>query len=207
MKKDEIMDIEYKYDVTTWKHSGKVNKCEFIMLHHTVWISSLKDMTTYLSKNKAEASCHYIIDPEWLISRIWLDNYILWHAGEWDKIKWYKDIMNQYSIWIEVISDWKEFTIKQVESLRRLVTELQKKHNIHNDKVIRHKDYTDRKTDISDNFYKTAWYWSFEDWKKWNNNEVDFFKLKEDLFDYRKIITTVRWEHIRKVNILNIHQR
>ena len=169
MIKDETMDISYEYDVVTEKYTDGTNKDTFIMLHHTAWVSSLKDMTDYLSKNDAQVSVHYVVWQEWNISRIWMDDYILWHAWSGTKIEWYENVMNNYSIWIEVISDWEIFTKEQVDSLYNLVKELQKKHSISNDKVIRHKDYSSRKVDIWDNFYKIVWYDSFEDWKNWDD--------------------------------------
>ena len=179
------MNIEYKYDVITKKFTKWKNKCEFIMIHHTAWVSALKSMVDYLSKNKAQVSVHYVIDQEWSIARIWMDNYILWHAGKWTKMKWYENVMNNYAIWIEVISDWIEFTKEQVQSLKVLVTELQKKHNIPNENVIRHKDYSETKIDIWDNFYKVVWFNSFEDWKTWNNLN-DFDKLKNEYEELKK---------------------
>ena len=170
MIKDELMDIEYSIDATTWKYSSKTgNRCEFIMLHHTGDDLSLKSEVHYLSEVNSEASVQYVIDKEWLIGRIGMDGYVLWHAGRWDLLKGYEDKMNRYSIGIEVISKGKTFTKKQINSLYKLVKALQKKHNIPNEKVIRHKDYTNRKIDISDAFYRTVGYTSFSEWKQERN--------------------------------------
>lgn len=190
MIKDEVMDIYYKYDVTTRKYTVWINKCEFIMLHHTAWVSSLKSMTDYLSNNKAQVSVHYIIDQKWEISRIWMDNYILWHSGKWSKMPEYKDKMNNYAIGIEVISDWKTFTKEQIDYLYKLVKELQKKHNIPNDKVIRHKDYSETKIDIWDNFYKVVWYNSFEEWKEWKKTDLRK-SIKEELSKIKNSISII----------------
>lgn len=183
MVKDETMDISYEYDVTTTKYTKGANSNKFIMLHHTASVSSLEDMTNYLSKNSAEVSVHYIIDQEGKYSRIGMDNYILWHAGNGDKIKGYENVMNSHAIGIEVISDWTTFTKRQIESLWHLVKELQKKHNIRSEEVIRHKDYTDRKIDIWDAFYKLMGYKTYQEWKDvvldGKNTDSEAYSLEE----------------------------
>jgi len=118
------------------------------MLHHTAQIASLESMTFYLSKNPAEVSVHYVISEDGRIAKIGTDEDILWHAGNGNLIAGYVNTMNANSIGIEVISDGKTFTKKSIDTLSVLVSGLQKKYYIPNDRVIRHKDYTTRKTDI-----------------------------------------------------------
>ncbi len=167
MIKDEVMEgIEYKYDVVTKYHSWKTNKCKFIMIHDTWDEASLENEVKRLSE-WWKASCHYVNDMWWDLARIWMDNYILRHAGSWNLIKWYEDIMNEYAIWIENISRGTFYTERQVIKLYKLVKGLQEKHNIPNSNVIRHKDYTKRKVDITDNFFKIVDCESFEEWKEW----------------------------------------
>lgn len=154
MIKDKTMDISYNYDLTTKKYTKGINKNRFILLHHTGGIAKLKNMANYLGKNKAQVSVHYIIDKAGNYARIGMDNFILWHAGSGRKIKGYENKLNNYAIGIEVISDGVNFTKEQIKALAKLVKELQKRHNIPTSRVIRHKDYSKRKWDIGDNFYK-----------------------------------------------------
>lgn len=203
------MDIIYAIDAKTWKHSWTVNKCTRLMIHHTGSVASLENMVDYLSEAKAEVSAHYAIVPNWDIARIGMDNYILWHAWRGDLLEWFKDNMNNYSIWIEVISNWTDFTKEQVNSLYKLVKELQKKHNISNENVIRHKDYTNRKWDIGDNFYKKVGCSSFEVWKEYGRSEhnikslrTQIMRLEEMNKEKDKKIKFYEWLLIRMKNIL-----
>ena len=199
MIKDETMDIEYNLDYTTNERSAWVNECTHIMLHHT-WGGTFSGNMGYLSREKYNwsarvyASAHYVIWDKWEIGRIWLDTFILWHAWSWSFEGMINNLWNNYSVWIEVVSDWKVFTVAQIESLAILVRELKKKHNIENSRVIRHKDYApSRKWDISDNFYKTVWCDSYEQWLE-EKVDLQFVKAPiettnevSNVWDYRKL--------------------
>jgi N-acetylmuramoyl-L-alanine amidase len=166
----------------TTKKSKWMNSKTFIMLHHTAQITSLEVMTSYLSKNPAEVSVHYVISEDGRIAKIGKDEDILWHAGDWNLIAGYVNTMNANSIGIEVISDGKTFTKKSIDTLSVLVSSLQEKYSIPNDRVIRHKDYTKRKTDIWDAFFSTAWYTSYSEWLNRN------MKSYEDLARENEIL-------------------
>jgi len=165
MIKDETMNISYDLDYVTNKFSKWTNSCDYIMLHHTAWWSFKSNMTL-LSSGSRIASAHYVIWKNGEIWRIWLDDYVLWHTGAWS-YPWMKtNFWNNYCIWIEVVSDWYSYTKKQIETLEKLVKELQKKHSIWIKNIIRHKDYAPkRKWDIGDNFFKIMWYKTFQEWK------------------------------------------
>lgn len=170
MIKDETMNIEYDLDYTTIKKSSWINEAQYLMLHHTWW-GTFKSNMDYLAHSSTEVSTHYIIGSKWEIGRIWLDSYIMWHAWSWDKEYW--AYINDKALWIEVASDWFTYTDIQIKALKKLILELQKKHNILKENIIRHKDYTTRKWDIWDNFYE--WYNSFEEWKEslWESEELE----------------------------------
>ena len=165
--------MEYDLDYTTSKKSKWTNQCKYIMLHHTGW-GTFESSMNYLAYNSAEVSVHYVIWAEWEIWRIWLDNYIMWHAGTWNRSYW--TYINDKAIWIEIVSDWHNFTEKQLHSLRKIVIELQNKYDIWINNIIRHKDYTTRKWDIWDAFYK--WYSSFKEWKESLNEDIELNNLK-----------------------------
>lgn len=175
--------MEYKLDVTTNKHSWKNNTKRFIIIHHTGWVSSLESMTNYLAKNPEQVSAHYVIDKEWDISRIWTDDYVLWHAGRWDLIPGYIDNINYHSIGIEVISDGNNFTKSQIDSLAVLVRDIQDRNNITTENIIRHKDYSTRKWDIWDWFFQVVGYTFYNEWLL---REID--NVPEDKTDYQKYL-------------------
>lgn len=193
--------MNFKHDVVTnkftknldWKK--KINRKKYVMLHHT-WLTStsvdklktlkweslkkfedklLKNMTDYLSINKAQVSVHYVVWTNWDLSRIWTDDYVLWHAWRWDMIEWIKDNMNNFSIWIEVISDWKYFTDRQRETVRSLIKELADTHWIKVNNIIRHLDYTSRKTDIWDNF----WNWKYKSFSDYTKSVMNWDSIKD----------------------------
>jgi len=157
--------MKYNLDVVTSNKSRWLNSKTFIMLHHTWTVTSLENMVSYLSKkNERQVSCHFVISRDGRIGRIGNENDILWHAGTGNKIQGFINNMNAHAIGIEVISNWNDYTRKQIEVLSKLVFFLQTKFWIKNDNVIRHKDYSIRKWDIGDNFYKIFWYKDYNHW-------------------------------------------
>jgi len=164
--------MKYDLDLTTRNFSSRTkNKKQFIMLHHT-WSTNFANTTRYLA-NAKNVSAHYTIWLNWEVGRIWNDNYVLWHSWKWI-FPWIpRNFWNSYSIWIEVVSNWKYFTKIQIDKLEELLVELMEKYSIPKANIIRHKDYAPRrKWDIWDNFYKIAGYSSFEDWRLLFNNKV-----------------------------------
>ena len=148
--------MKYLYDLTTRKYSKGTNTKKYIMLHHTGGVTSLKNMANFLAYNSAQVSAHYVIDKAGNIARIGTDDYILWHAGTGNKIAGVVNNMNANSIGIEVISNGVNFTEAQVNALAELVKHLSETHKIPQSRIIRHKDYSTRKWDIGDNFYKAV---------------------------------------------------
>lgn len=172
--------MKYTYDVTTRKYSKGTNSKKYIMLHHTGGVTTLANMTNYLAKNSAQVSAHYVIGKNGGISRIGTDNYILWHAGLGSKIPGVVNNMNAHSIGIEVVSNGVNFTEAQVIALAELVKHLQKTHKIKPQNIIRHKDYSTRKWDIGDNFYKVVGCKSYSEW-------IENHILEKPVGDYRKL--------------------
>lgn len=134
-----------------WK--GK-NTCEYIVLHNTATgYNTIKwNLRVLLWETERVVSSHYIVDTNGDIYKLANDEQITYHAGisEWD---WKKD-MNKYSIGIEIIWPLPWFTNEQRASVRILVSELLKKHNLIPSRIIRHKDISPwRKTDVHDSFW------------------------------------------------------
>lgn len=154
----------FKQTFPTPKECSKwTNKCKYIILHHTgTWDLTIKWVLDWLNRRDDYASCHFVIDVNWDIYKIWKPEDILWHCWE-SQWKWYKD-MNRYSIWIEVIWPWedKAFSFEQKVAVKTIIRHLMKVYWIPQYNVLRHKDIAPwRKTDIADSFwnekYKTWW--------------------------------------------------
>lgn len=155
------MNIDTTY--TTDKYSAWTNTCTFVMLHHTASMVNDENIVSYLAYNPAQVSCHYVIWRNWKIYQIADDNKITRHAWK-GQYMWITE-MNAHAIWIEVHSDGYDFTDAQRNSVRELLQFLLWKYNLPVEAVIRHKDYTNRKRDIGDNFWN-AQYIKFTDYTK-----------------------------------------
>lgn len=140
-------------NVTRWTNSK-----EYIIVHHTWtdrftlnWV--IRTLTTW------RVSCHYVIDTNWDIYKIWKDDDILRHC--WRSERNGKKDMNRYSIGIEVIwplSLKQEFTTEQHKSVNNLVIDLMKKYSIPSSNVLRHAHIAPwRKRDISPSFEEVYW--------------------------------------------------
>lgn len=169
--------MEFKQVLQTKNITPWINTKEFIVLHHTAtqewtikWV--LNTLTTWA------VSCHYVIDINWDIYKIWNDDNILWHA--WVSFWQWKENLNQYSIWIEVIWPLKRwFTNEQKKSVKELVSFLMEKYNIKPENLIRHKDIAPwRKTDIADIFWNNE----FKTWKDYQTNYKSMETLQKEFY-------------------------
>ena len=180
-----------------------VNSCEYIIIHHTAsqeW--SIKWILKSLAEKEDKVSCHYVIDINWDIYKIWNDTDVFWHAGISSR-KWLVDL-NWYSIWIEIIwplKDW-WFTSLQSESLWVLLKELTKLHNIPKVNILRHKDISPwRKIDVSD----TIWNKEFDSFEKYIKSlltnliymETPYTKLHNELKEKYPDIRPI-WDNFEK---------
>lgn len=156
----------YKQTLTTKNKSNWVNTCEFVILHHT----ATKENTIKWVLNTltvGAVSCHYVVDTNGDIYKIWNDKDILWHA--WESAWKGKTNLNRYSIGIEIVGPLSDggFTDAQRATVASLVQELCAKYKIPQDKILRHKDISwyRGKWDVSDTFW--SWkYKSFDEYRK-----------------------------------------
>ena len=180
--------MEFDTSIRTNKYfDNAVNKCDYVMLHHTAWTAPSIQQAEYLWLSKAPVSCHYVIGWWWEVYQLTDDTRCTWHAweGEYD---WIEDEMNLHAIWIEVCSDWYGYSNKQRIAVRKLLEYLINKHDISSDRIIRHRDYTNRKRDIWDNFWNNE-YSTFEQYQesfqRWVPEEVkDVMRSNSTLWDY-----------------------
>jgi len=167
--------MEINKTITTKKYSAGINTCTFIMLHHTASKATDINVVKYLAYNPAEVSCHYTIGRDGTIYQIASNDKITRHAGSGE----YMGItaMNNHAIGIEVHSDGYEYTDKQRESTKRLIKKLMKEYNLPIHAIIRHKDYTKRKWDIGDDFWKNE-FQTFEAYKKSFERKISILERK-----------------------------
>ena len=143
----------YSYNFGPSKRAKKLIK--FIILHYTGMkkeTDAIKKLCDYNSK----VSSHYFIKNNGQILNLVPDLYEAWHAG---KSKWKKfKSLNKYSIGIEINNPGHEFgyntfNLKQINSLKKLLSFLIQKYNIKLDNVLGHSDIApDRKKDPGEKF-------------------------------------------------------
>lgn len=166
--------------LNTAKKSKWINTCEMIVLHHTWWWSFKWNMD-FLANNPKPASCHYVVWQNGEIWKIGEDHDILWHA--WQSQYWIKKDLNNYSIWIEIVNNWENFSEIQKQKVNELVLFLIEKYKIEKNNLVRHKDICVpawRKVDP----YDTLWndkFKTFEDYKNY------LFTKKEIMWEFAKL--------------------
>ena len=95
--------------------------------------------------------------------------------------------MNNHAIGIEVHSNGTVFDKDSKDATKHLVQMLMERHGIPKENVIRHLDYTNRKRDIGENFWR---------------NEYKSYKDRQDsLVDSKKIAS--EWEQAIEMGITN----
>jgi len=109
-----------------------------------------------LTSIKSKVSSHYLIKNNGEIVVMVPDLYIAWHAGVscWKNFK----SLNKNSIGIEISNpghnfNYKKFSKKQIESIKKLSKFLIKKYNINQKSILGHSDIAiDRKKDPGEKF-------------------------------------------------------
>jgi len=133
----------------------KKNQIKFIVLHYTGMkqeLEAIKKLTNINSK----VSSHYLIKNNGEIVVMVPDLYEAWHAGvsSWKNFK----SINKYSIGIELSNpghdhDYKKFSKKQIQSLKKLCKFLIKKYKINQKNILGHSDIApNRKKDPGEKF-------------------------------------------------------
>ena len=128
---------------------------KFIILHYT-GMKNDKESIKRLTDIKSSVSCHYYIDRNGKMSVMVPDLYVAWHAGKskWKKLK----SLNKYSIGIEISNpgheqNYKNFSNKQLLSLKKILHFLIKKYKIKLNNILGHSDIAPtRKKDPGEKF-------------------------------------------------------
>ena len=146
---------------------------KFIILHYTGMrkeSSVIKKLCDFNSK----VSAHYFIKKNGNILNLVPDLYEAWHAGKssWKNFK----SINKYSVGIEIQNSghyysYEKFSIKQINSLKKLIKKLIKIYKINRKNVLGHSDISpNRKKDPGEKF----------PWKNLSKNKLAYWhSLKE----------------------------
>ena len=153
---------------------------KFIILHYTGMkkeISAIKK----LQDPKSKVSSHYLIKNNGEILILVPDLYEAWHAGfsSWKNYH----LLNKNSIGIEISNPghqngYKNFSIKQVISLKKLLSFLMKKYQIKKEHVLGHSDISpERKKDPGEKFpWKKLAQSGFSFWHNLDQKKIKKFR-------------------------------
>ena len=130
-------------------------RIKFIIIHYT-GMKKEQDAIKRLQSTKSKVSTHYLIKENGEILVLVPDLYEAWHAGlsNWKNHKY----LNKNSIGIEITNPghqhgYKNFSQKQISSLKKLLISLIKKFKIKKKYILGHSDISpDRKKDPGEKF-------------------------------------------------------
>ena len=128
---------------------------KFIIIHYTGMRKESEAIRRLCDLN-SNVSSHYFIKNNGEILLMVPDLYQAWHAGvsNWKNFK----LLNKYSIGIEINNPghdhgYKNFNLKQINSLKRLLKNLMKKYKIKKQNILGHSDIAPtRKQDPGEKF-------------------------------------------------------
>ena len=172
---------------------------KFIIIHYTGMRRESEAIRRLCDLN-SKVSSHYFIKNDGTILLMVPDLYQAWHAGvsSWKNFK----SLNKYSIGIEINNPghdygYKNFNLKQIKSLKRLLKNLMKKYNIKKQNILGHSDIApNRKKDPGEKF---PWFeLSKSNLCQWHN--LNLKKIK----NYRKIKLNTFREKIFLKNLYKI---
>ena len=133
----------------------KPNQIKFIIFHYT-GMKNESEAIERLTSIKSKVSSHYLIKNNGEIVVMVPDLYEAWHAGisSWKNFRY----LNKNSIGIEISnpghnSNYKNFTKKQIQSLKKLSKLLIEKYKIDQKNILGHSDIApNRKKDPGEKF-------------------------------------------------------
>ena len=165
----------------------------FIILHYT-GMKSEKAAINKLTNIQSKVASHYLISEAGKIINFVPDLYIAWHAGisSWKGIK----SLNKYSIGIEItnpghVYNYKNFSLKQINSILKLTKFLIKKYKIQPQNILGHSDIAPyRKKDPGEKF---PWKYLYQNkigiWHSLNQNKLLKLRgLKTNKIEKKKFI-------------------
>ena len=149
------MKIKLDFSPNYTKKIRSKRDIKFVILHYTGMQSEIVSYKR-LKDQKKKVSCHYLIKNNGEIVAMVPDLYEAWHAGvsSWKNFK----SLNKHSIGIEISNpghdyNYKKFSKKQIQSLKKLSQFLIKKYRINQKNILGHSDIAPtRKKDPGEKF-------------------------------------------------------
>ena len=155
---------------------------KYIIIHYTGMKNELLALKR-LTDLKSKVSAHYFIKKNGKILNLVPDLYEAWHAGNsnWKNIK----SLNRYSIGIEIQNPghenfYEKFSIKQLNSLKKLLRFLIKKYKINLKNILGHSDIApNRKKDPGEKFpWKELAKLKIAYWHKLDQKKLEKYRFK-----------------------------
>jgi N-acetylmuramoyl-L-alanine amidase len=149
------MHPTYNYSPNFELKKRKPDQIKFIIFHYT-GMKKESEAIERLTSIKSKVSCHYLIKNNGEIVVMVPDLYEAWHAGvsSWGNFK----SLNKNSIGIEISNpghdfNYKRFSQKQIQSIKKLTRFLIKKYKIDQKNILGHSDIApNRKKDPGEKF-------------------------------------------------------
>jgi len=149
------MHTTYNYSPNFELKKRKPDQIKFIIFHYT-GMKKESEAIERLTSIKSRVSCHYLIKNNGEIVVMVPDLYEAWHAGvsSWKNFK----SLNKNSIGIEISNpghdfNYKIFSKKQIQSIKKLSRFLIKKYKIDQKNILGHSDIApNRKKDPGEKF-------------------------------------------------------
>ncbi len=160
----------------------EIKKIKYIIIHYT-GMKSESSAIKRLSQESKNVSAHYFIKNNGEVLNLVPDLYEAWHAG---KSRWkHYNSLNKNSIGIEIHNPghnyvYKNFSFKQLKSLRLLLKKLVKKYKIDLKNILGHSDIApERKKDPGEKFpWKNLAKSNLSIWHKLNEVNLKKNRLK-----------------------------
>ena len=149
------MHTTYNYSPNFDLKKRNPDQIKFIIFHYT-GMKKESEAIERLTSIKSRVSCHYLIKNNGEIVVMVPDLYEAWHAGvsSWKNFK----SLNKSSIGIEISNpghdfNYKRFSKKQIQSIKKLSKFLIKKYKIDQKNILGHSDIAlERKKDPGEKF-------------------------------------------------------
>ncbi len=156
---------------------------QLIIIHYTALKNTL-DAISYLCNKEKKVSSHYLISQNGTVYNLVKDKFRAWHAGQ----AFWRDIVDINSASIGIELDYNprgknnKFSLKMINSLKKLILKLQKNYKIKKNNILAHSDIAPfRKIDPGKHFPWKSLSSSnlVMSFKKLKNNEI---KIMEKWF-------------------------
>ena len=175
------LKITNNYSPNFSLHKRSKKKIKFLIIHYT-GMKSESLAVKKLCDPKAKVSAHYFIKKNGNILQLVPDLYEAWHAG---KSSWKKyNSLNKTSIGIEIQNSghdysYENFSLKQIDSLKKLLKNLVKNYKIDQKNILGHSDIApNRKKDPGEKFpWKILSKIKLVKWHKLNEKKIRKLRL------------------------------